>query len=125
MTSPVRLSVLFVEDEPLALELISQSLDASGYRVTSFDCPRRALKWFETNANQVDVLITDQSMPELTGIELAQAIRQHRPELPVVLVTGAGSIEHEIFSFKATVLEKPFKKQELFDAIIYVMGEKL
>lgn len=115
--------VVFVEDEPLALELISESLKAEGYLVSSFVSAKEALAWLEKEIDYVDILITDQSMPKMTGVELAEQARMLKNDLPVVIVTGAGNIEHDFIKKESlVVLEKPYKKKELFEVIIKVMG---
>lgn len=114
--------ILFVEDEPLALELMAKCLEDNGYDIHSFACSAKALEWLETHPDEIDILVTDQSMPKLTGTELALKARQVRPQLPVVIVTGMGRIGSELKSGGPVgLVEKPYKRQELFSAIDILM----
>jgi two-component system cell cycle sensor histidine kinase/response regulator CckA len=58
------------------------------YRVTSRTSSSEALELFKTDSRHYDIVITDQTMPIMTGMELAQALLQIRPEIPVILCTG-------------------------------------
>jgi CheY-like chemotaxis protein len=59
-----------------------------GYAVVAYTSSREALDAFRAAPNRFDLLITDQTMPEMTGEILARAVRQIRPELPLILCTG-------------------------------------
>lgn len=114
--------ILFVEDEPLALELMAKCLEENGYRTQSFACSRKALEWLQSHPEEIDILVTDQSMPKLTGTELAMKARQLCPRLPVVIVTGMGKVGSELKSSGPVgLVEKPYKRQELFSAIDILM----
>ena len=63
-------------------------LAALGYEPVGFDSGRAALTAFRADPERFDLVLTDEIMPEMTGTELAVALRQVRPELPVVLMTG-------------------------------------
>lgn len=116
--------VLFVEDEPLALELMGKTLTEHGYVLQAFSCPVKALDWLIDNTSLIDVLVTDQSMPNLTGSELVVKSRLLRPRLPVIIVTGIGKVSQELEKSGPTfLLEKPYRKQQLFNAIENIVGE--
>jgi len=122
MENSKSIRILFVEDEPLALELMGKCLADNGYEIHSFACSAKALEWLESNSSQIDILVTDQSMPKLTGTELAQKARQFCPNLPVVIVTGMGRVGSELKSGGPVgLVEKPYKRQELFSAIDFLM----
>lgn len=118
--------ILFVEDEPIALELMTSFLSDQGHSVTGFSCPSKALEWFKQNSNLIDILVTDQSMPSLTGIELINHSRAIRPELPAVIVTGLALLDPTIKQARDLhIIEKPYKRQELFDLILKLSGASL
>jgi PAS domain S-box-containing protein len=81
-------SVLFVDDEGHLVEVMGQVLSALGYRVTSVRESRKALNLFRENPESFDLVITDMTMPDLTGAELAREILRLRPDTPVILCTG-------------------------------------
>jgi PAS domain S-box-containing protein len=85
-------SILFVDDEWGIVELVRTVLGEAGYQVAAFASSRAALSAFEREPHAYDLLVTDQSMPGLTGEKLVQAVRHIRPELPVILGTGFSEV---------------------------------
>jgi PAS domain S-box-containing protein len=81
-------SVLFVDDEGHLVEVMGQVLSALGYRVTTVRESRNALQMFRENPESFDLVITDMTMPDMTGAELAREILRLRPDTPIILCTG-------------------------------------
>jgi len=80
--------ILIVDDEKAILGFMQVWLSRAGYEIQTFDDSRQALAYFRQNPQQVDLMITDQTMPAMTGVELAAEILEMRPELPVILCSG-------------------------------------
>jgi PAS domain S-box-containing protein len=80
--------VLFVDDEAALVEIGRDLLEPLGYQVVTETDSRRALALFRNDPRKVDILITDQNMPGLTGADLAREVLAVRPELPVLMLTG-------------------------------------
>jgi signal transduction histidine kinase len=80
--------ILIVDDEPAIMGLLRRMLESGGYRVTAFTSSEEALACFQKNADDFDAVITDQTMPRMSGTELARAVHEVRPDTPVVLTTG-------------------------------------
>ncbi|MBI4776225.1 MAG: response regulator [Deltaproteobacteria bacterium] len=80
--------ILFVDDEEHLAELWGEMLESLGYHVTAYTSSREALETFKANPDRFDLMITDMTMPQLTGAELSKEIRRIRPELPIILCTG-------------------------------------
>ncbi|MBF0530262.1 MAG: response regulator, partial [Deltaproteobacteria bacterium] len=80
--------VLFIDDEDAMVEMGVTFLEKLGYRVTSRTSSREALILFKIKPYDFDVIITDQTMPQMTGDHLAQEILKIRPEIPIILCTG-------------------------------------
>jgi PAS domain S-box-containing protein len=80
--------ILLVDDEPALVELWSEALQRLGYRVSGFTRSVRAREAFESHPEDYDLVITDMTMPQMTGIALARAVLAIRPGLPVVVCTG-------------------------------------
>lgn len=80
--------VLFVDDEAALSQIVGVGLARLGYKVETFTSSKEALRCFRENPDSFDVLITDVTMPEMPGDQLAQEIRQLRPHLPIVMLTG-------------------------------------
>jgi CheY-like chemotaxis protein len=85
-----RENILFVDDEPTLLEIGTELLGKLGYRVTTCRDGRAALETFQARPDEFDLVITDMTMPGLTGDRLAKELVQIRPALPVILCTGFG-----------------------------------
>jgi PAS domain S-box-containing protein len=88
--TPPRLTgrVLVVDDETMVGDFMAELLDGWGLQTVLMRDPQSALEWIADSANIVDLLITDQTMPQLTGLELARRCRALRASLPVLLYTG-------------------------------------
>jgi PAS domain S-box-containing protein len=80
--------LLIVDDEPVLARLAVRILDRLGYRVTAHSDPVEALTDFLSRPDEFALVISDLTMPHMTGIELARRIRQRRPTLPVLLTSG-------------------------------------
>ena len=80
--------ILFVDDEPILVDMANEMLSQLGYRVTALTSPHTALQRFMEEPDSFDLLITDQTMPYLTGMELSRKMLAIRKNLPIILVTG-------------------------------------
>jgi PAS domain S-box-containing protein len=80
--------ILLVDDEARVAEMGQRLLTHLGYTVVAYTSSREALDAFRAAPERFDLLITDHTMPEMTGAVLARAVRQIRPELPLILCTG-------------------------------------
>ena len=80
--------ILFVDDEEELVNLGKEMLTGLGYQVIGRTSSREALELFRALPSQFDLVITDMTMPNLTGVELAQELMRIRPDLPVILCTG-------------------------------------
>ncbi len=112
--------VLLVDDDEIMVNLTTLSVERLGYQVTSLTDSRKALQLFHSKPNSFDLVITDQTMPDLTGDKLAKEVKRVRKNIPVILCTGYSST---IDAEKATsqgidaFLMKPFNKMELAKTI--------
>ncbi|MEI8032752.1 MAG: PAS domain S-box protein [Chlorobiaceae bacterium] len=90
-------SILLVDDEPATLRMMEVMITRLGFTVHSTGSSLGALELFSSNPEEFDLVITDLTMPEMTGIELAGELHKKRPQLPVILMTGYGKdIEHTL-----------------------------
>lgn len=80
--------ILYVDDEASIAEMGKAMLSGLGYRVTARFGPLEALEEFRRQPGDFDLLITDQTMPKMSGVQLVQEVRKIRPDLPVILCTG-------------------------------------
>lgn len=99
-------TILLVDDNTLCLEAVAQNLKQLGHAPLSFSNPIDALRTAETQNLKVDMLLTDIDMPNMNGVQLAQRVRDSRPNLPVALMTGG--INRPSTPNAPPVLPKPF-----------------
>ncbi len=84
--------IMVVDDEKMIAELQKALLERQGYKVTALTSSNAALKLFSTDPEAFDLLLTDQTMPEMSGHELAAEFLARRPDFPIILCTGYSSI---------------------------------
>ncbi|MFO7707331.1 MAG: response regulator [Desulfobacterales bacterium] len=112
--------VLFVDDEPAIVELGRRLLESLGYRVTACNRAPEALERFRARPQEFDLLITDMTMPQMTGDRLAEEVMRIRPDLPVMVCTGFSELidpERAQRSGIRSLIMKPFLKGEMAKAI--------
>ncbi|MBF0288444.1 MAG: response regulator [SAR324 cluster bacterium] len=81
-------SVLLVDDEQILVDMLEQKLTRIGYHVTATTNSQEALNYFQEKPNQFDLVITDQTMPNISGSQLAKQIISINPNIPIILITG-------------------------------------
>jgi PAS domain S-box-containing protein len=116
--------ILFVDDEQTLADLGKIMLEGLGYKVTACTKGRRALEIYQDRPNDFDLVITDQTMPVITGLDLASRMIQIRPDLPIILCTGYSSIVSketaEAIGIKAFV-NKPLSRKDIAQLIRKVL----
>jgi len=80
--------ILAIDDEEVIVDMYRETLERLGYQVTEFHNGEEALRAFRSSPASFDLVITDQTMPHLTGVDLAKKFLQIRPEIPIILCTG-------------------------------------
>ncbi len=108
--------VMVIDDDPEVAEMIDRSLNDLGYHVKSFTDSNAALQEFKDHLDEYDLIVTDMTMPGLTGKDLAEKMLSIRPDLPIIMCTGFSDIIDED-SAKAIGIDKfimkPVLKKEL------------
>ena len=83
--------VMVIDDEQSIALLNKRNLESLGYRVDTFTNSVEAFEDFKSHADDFDLIITDQTMPQMTGSELATQLLKIRPDIPIILLTGYSS----------------------------------
>jgi signal transduction histidine kinase/ActR/RegA family two-component response regulator len=112
--------VLLVDDDPLVLASTTAMLEDLGHHVVTAESATQALAVLRATG-PVDLVITDYGMPGMTGLQLAEALRLQRPDLPVMLATGYGELR-EVTTAGLFRLSKPFGQDSLAHAMQECMG---
>lgn len=113
-------TILLVDDEEYVLDMTRELMEKLGYTVASRTSGVEALQAFQANPQRFDLVVTDQTMPKLTGIDLAAKIKALRSDIPVILCSGfsAGIAQQKLGTASVqTLLNKPVLKHELAAAV--------
>ena len=108
--------LLYVDDEEALVSLASRALTRQGHSVSGFADPEQALDAFRARPQDFDAVVTDLSMPHMSGFELAREVLALRPEIPVLMTTGNIRAEDENKAREAGIRElilKPVTMEEL------------
>ena len=119
--------ILFIDDEEALVEIGSQILGQLGYEVVTKQSSVQALELFRTEPDRFDLVITDMTMPHMTGDKLARKLMTIRPDIPVILCTGHSRLVSEEkakdIGIKAFVM-KPLVMRNLAETVRKVLDEK-
>jgi CheY-like chemotaxis protein len=109
-------SILVVDDEAPLAQMIGKTLTRLGYRVTVKSVSTEALELIRRSPGDFDLVVSDQTMPGLTGDKLAEEIRKIRPDIPIILCSGFSEVltpEREKEIHVSKLVRKPFIGDEL------------
>ncbi len=118
--------LLYVDDEPDIVDMAMEMLAGLGYSVLGKTDSQEALALIKSDPNGFDMLVTDQTMPGMTGVELIVNARQIRPDLPVILCTGFSEKMPEDAAREANLhplLLKPYDEEALAKRVRKVLDE--
>ncbi|HEX3150255.1 MAG TPA: response regulator [Gemmataceae bacterium] len=113
--------ILFVDDEAAIARLAQVMLKSLGHTATTFGKPAEGVAALQADPTSFDLVITDLTMPGMTGVELARKVRQIRPDIPIILSSGyADEVPEETLKELGIVevLPKPFQMQALGSAVV-------
>lgn len=108
--------VLVIDDEVMIVDVLKRGLERAGFQVTAFENPVLALQAFEADPRGYDVVVTDQTMPGMAGMEVAAKMFNLRPDVPIIMTTGFSAQVNEEQALAAGIrsfLTKPLKIKAL------------
>jgi CheY-like chemotaxis protein len=114
--------ILLVDDEEVIVNSVRNMLELLGYQVTGLTKSQEALRRFSEDPSRFDLVISDQTMPTMTGEELGRAIKRIRPGIPIIICTGYDDFSSTGFE---AFLKKPYTVREAAAAIQSVLGRKV
>lgn len=122
-------TLLVLEDEPLVMKMLRHMLKE--YKVVEARTSEEALRLFGDLDRQVDLLVTDLTMPGMSGIQVALRLRSELPGLPVIVTSGfpvsdwdnqyAGDLQ-QLAATAVLIIQKPFQKQEVLQTVRQLIG---
>ena len=119
--------LLFIDDEPALVSMVKEFLAGLGYEVVTETSSKAALALFRRHPERFDLVITDMTMPEMTGERLAQELRRMRPDIPIILCTGFSPQLNEEKTRARGIgafLMKPFVLRELAETVRSVLHKQ-
>jgi PAS domain S-box-containing protein len=117
--------VMIVDDERQLVALAEEITAELGYEPVGFESSGAALEAFRALPNHFDAVLTDESMPDLIGTELAHEIRRLRPAVPIILMSGYGGAQLTNRAAEVgvnEVLRKPLHRRDLAESLARVLG---
>ena len=111
---------MVVDDEPFFLDILREFMITHGYQASAFQSSTEALVRLRETPQKFDAIITDQTMPEMTGVQLAAEIKMFNPQIPIILCTGYSETITEETAKNygiAKFLMKPITRDELARAL--------
>ena len=121
------LNVLLVDDEEAIIELMEEVLVIAGCKVTCLTSSKEALKLINNQLDQFDLLITDQTMPEVDGAALSKAALHINPAFPILICTGFSTHMNRVVAKELGIrqlLEKPIIPQVLIDTVQEIFADQ-
>ena len=118
--------ILFIDDEASLVKMVTQMLTRSGFEVIGKTSSTEALIEFKANPDRFDLVITDMTMPQMTGDETARQIIQIRPDIPIILCTGHSNLMDENKAKQLgiqAVASKPLERKELIEMVRKILDE--
>jgi CheY-like chemotaxis protein len=113
-------TILVVEDEDDLRQITARILTRAGYQVLAASGGTPAIHFAQTHPGPIHLLLTDVIMPKMMGNEVAAHVRQHRPDIPVLYMSGYAEpvlTENGTLPDGVTIVEKPFTSQELLHRV--------
>jgi CheY-like chemotaxis protein len=113
-------TVMVVDDERALVALAEETLAQLGYEPVGFDSSVAALQAFREEPRRFDLVLSDETMPDLTGTELAREIRQLRPDISIILMSGYGGSqlsERAQAAGVVDVLRKPLVRRDIAEPV--------
>jgi signal transduction histidine kinase/ActR/RegA family two-component response regulator len=110
-------TILIVDDEKPLVQLGEEIVASLGYEPVGFDSSALALAAFSADPQRFDLVLVDEIMPEMTGTQLAAALRAIRPDLPILLMTGYGGPVETARPGVREILKKPLLSADIATAI--------
>lgn len=118
-------TIFLLDDDQAVRDALSVFLECYGFTVAAFESAEMFLE--QTRENMRGILVVDQRMPGMSGLELQAELTSREIELPIIIITGHGDSQMSVTAMKQGAvgfLEKPFRNQDLLECIENIMKNK-
>jgi len=121
---PRRRTILLVEDEPFVRAATCSILESAGFEVLPAEDAQEAMKVYEECKREIDLVMTDMVLPGRSGEQLGQDLREHSPEIVVLVTSGYSNPEYETEAPESRMyfLAKPYSRRTLVEKIETILG---
>lgn len=111
--------ILIVDDEESLSTLLGDMLEIDGYHCSCFSSSNKALSEFNQSPDKFDLIISDQTMPELTGLDMVKKMREIRVDIPVIIATGYSDNINDTIAKENNIelLKKPLTREKLLETV--------
>ena len=119
--------ILLIDDETAIVDIGKQMLESLGYKITARTSSIEALELFKAKADSFDLVITDMTMPNMTGDKLARELIRIKPEIPVILCTGYSAQINQKQAMAMGIrafVSKPVLRREIAETIRKILDKK-
>lgn len=113
-------NIMIVDDEAVTLKMTKQGLERFDFNVAIFSKPLEALEYFKSNKDNIDLVISDKSMPKMNGEELVMNMRKLNPDIPILVLSGFVSKEDDASLIEigaSKVLLKPLSIKDIVQEV--------
>ena len=120
-------TILFVDDEIFIVKMVQRMFERLGYKVETATTPQDALDRFTLNPDHFDLVITDMTMPQMTGVKLSEKLTEIRPDIPIIICTGHSALVDKERAKElglAAYVMKPINMQETAQTIRKILDKK-
>jgi two-component system cell cycle sensor histidine kinase/response regulator CckA len=120
--------LLVVDDDPDIVQVLKLALSKNRFLVDAFTNPEEALENFKSNAQSYDLVVSDNWMHSLSGIQLAKKVKEANPNVKVLLLTGVEITDNEFSEVAPSTtvdcfVQKPIRIQDLINKILSLIGK--
>ncbi|MBT3483772.1 MAG: transporter substrate-binding domain-containing protein [Desulfobacula sp.] len=120
-------TILFVDDEISIIKMVQRMFERLGYKVETATTPEEALDRFSLNPDHFDLVITDMTMPQMTGVKLSEKLKDIREDIPIIVCTGHSNLVDEEKAKEmglAAYVMKPIDMQKTAQTIRKILDKK-
>ncbi|WP_413882085.1 ATP-binding protein, partial [Desulfobacula sp.] len=120
-------TILFVDDEISIVKMVKRMFERFGYKIETATTPEEALGKFSLNPDHFDLVITDMTMPQMTGVKLSEKLMDIRKDIPIIVCTGHSTLVDEEKAKElglAAYVMKPINMQETAQTIRKILDKK-